>query len=172
MGDVPPVRIVGHGGRQWRSTLGNIYDHFAIVYEYENGAKGFHFSRQIPGCSSDYAVNIAGTKGRCVVDCSRGTHRIVGDQSWNYEGDKNDMYQTEHDELFAAIRATKPINHGPWMAQSTMLAIAGRMAAYTGQTITWEQAMNSKESLMPADLRWDAPIEVPSVAIPGKTQLI
>ena len=172
MGDVPPARIVGHGGRQWRSTLGNIYDHFAIVYEYENGAKGFHFSRQIPGCSSDYAVNISGTKGRCIVDCSRGTHRIVGDQSWNYEGEKNDMYQTEHDELFAAIRATKPINHGVWMAQSTMLAIAGRMAAYTGQTITWDQAMNSQETLMPADLRWDAPIEVPPVAVPGKTQLI
>src|SRR5688572_2642929 len=172
MGDVPPVRITGHGGRQVRTSLGNIYDHFAVVYEYENGAKGFHFCRQIAGCSSDYSVSIAGTKGRCLVDCSRNIHRITGQESWNYDGPKNEMYQTEHDELFAAIRATKPINHGTWMAQSTMLAIAGRMAAYTGQTITWEQAMNSQESLMPADLRWDAPIEVPPVALPGKTKMI
>ena len=172
MGDKPPARIVGHGGRQVRSTLGNIYDHFAVVYEYENGAKGFHFSRQIPGCSNDYAVSIAGTKGRCLVDCSRGIHRITGAESWNYEGVKNEMYQTEHDEMFAAIRAGKPMNQGSWMAQSTMLAIAGRMAAYTGQTITWEQAMNSKESLMPVDMRWDAPIEVPPVAMPGKTQVV
>jgi len=172
MGDVPPTRITGHGGRQVRTYLGNIYDHFGIVYEYENGAKGFHFCRQIPGCSNDYAVSIAGNKGRCLVDCSRGIHRITGDESWNYEGDKNDMYQTEHDEMFAGIRTGKPMNHGSWMAQSTMLAIAGRMAAYTGQTITWEQAMKSQESLMPADLSWDAPIDVPPIAMPGKTQLI
>ena len=172
MGDVPPTRITGHGGRQVRTYLGNIYDHFGIVYEYENGAKGFHFCRQIPGCSNDYAVSIAGNKGRCLVDCSRGIHRITGDESWNYEGDKNDMYQTEHDEMFAGIRTGKPMNHGSWMAQSTMLAIAGRMAAYTGQTITWEQAMKSQESLMPVDLSWDAPIDVPPIAMPGKTQLI
>lgn len=172
MGDVPPVRITGHGGRQVRTSLGNIYDHFAVVYEYENGAKGFHFCRQIAGCSSDYSVSIAGTKGRCLVDCSRNIHRITGEKSWTYEGAKNDMYQTEHDELFAAIRTGKPINHGSWMAQSSMLAIAGRMAAYTGQTITWDEAMNSQENLVPADLRWDAPIEVPPVALPGKTKLV
>ena len=172
MGDVPPVRITGHGGRQVRTSLGNIYDHFAVVYEYENGAKGFHFCRQIAGCSSDYSVSIAGTRGRALVDCSRNIHRITGEKSWTYEGAKNDMYQTEHDELFAAIRKGKPINHGSWMAQSSMLAIAGRMAAYTGQTITWDEAMNSQENLMPADLRWDAPIEVPPVALPGKTKLV
>jgi len=172
MGDVPPVRIVGHGGRQVRNYLGNIYDHFAVVYEYENGARGFHFSRQIPGCSNDYSVSMAGTKGRCVVDCSRNIHRITGETNWNYEGEKNEMYQTEHDELFAAIRAAKPINHGSWMTTSTMLAIAGRMAAYTGQTITWEQAMNSQESLLPAKLSWDTPIEVPPIPMPGKTKLV
>lgn len=172
MGDTPPARITGHGGRQVRTSLGNIYDHFAVVYEYENGAKGFHFCRQIAGCSSDYAVSIAGTKGRCLVDCSRNIHRITGENSWTYEGEKNDMYQTEHDELFAAIRAGKALNHGSWMAQSTMLAIAGRMAAYTGQTITWDEAMNSQENLVPSDLRWDAPIEVPPVAMPGKTKLV
>ena len=59
------------------------------------------------------------------------------------------MYQTEHDELFASIRNGKPINNGEYMAKSTLLAIMGRMAAYTGQQITWEMAMNSKEDLSP-----------------------
>jgi hypothetical protein len=107
-----------------------------------------------------------------VVDCSRNIHRITGETNWNYEGEKNEMYQTEHDELFAAIRAAKPINHGSWMTTSTMLAIAGRMAAYTGQTITWEQAINSQESLLPAKLSWDTPIEVPPIPMPGKTKLV
>jgi len=80
------------------------------------------------------------------------------------------MYQIEHDEFFASIRSCKPINDGPWMAQSTLLAIMGRMAAYTGQVVTWEDAMNSKENLMPEKLAWDTPISVPPVAIPGETK--
>ena len=173
MRDVAPLRISGNGGRQARtSSLGNIYDHFAILYEYENGARGFHFCRQITGCANDYAVNITGTKGQCIVDCSRGLHRITGETRWSYKGESNDMYQTEHDEFFAAIRAGKPLNHGDWMARSTMLAIAGRMAAYTGQAITWEQAMNSKESLVPEKLSWDAPLAFPPVPVPGRDKFI
>ncbi len=173
MGDAPPARITGHGGRQVRTSLGNIYDHFAIVYEYENGARGFHYCRQQTGCSNDYSVNIAGTKGKCIVDCTRDRpHQIVGEKPWKYDGPKNDMYQTEHDEFFAAIRNGRPINHGIWMAQSTLLAIAGRMASYTGQTITWEQAMNSQESLMPEKLAWDMPLAVPPVSMPGRTKFV
>ena len=173
MRDVAPVRVSGNGGRQARtSSLGNIYDHFAILYEYENGARGFHFCRQITGCANDYAVTITGSKGRCLIDCSRGQHRITGETSWSYKGESNEMYQTEHDEFFAGIRAGKPLNHGDWMARSTMLAIAGRMAAYTGQAITWEQAMNSQESLVPDKLSWDAPIEFSPVAVPGRYKLI
>ena len=66
------------------------------------------------------------------------------------------MYQTEHDELFASIRNGKPINNGEYMAKSTLLAIMGRMAAYTGQEITWEMALNSKEDLSPGRYDWDA----------------
>ena len=63
------------------------------------------------------------------------------------------MYQIEHNELFASIRSGEPINDGEWMAQSTLMGIMGRMAAYTGQEITWEQAMNSQEKLVPDDTR-------------------
>lgn len=172
MGDVPPLRAHGNGGRQVRDYFGNIYDHFSIVYEYENGTRAFHQCRQIPGCANDYAVHVAGAKGKCIVDCSRDRHQITGENEWKYEGLKNDMYQTEHDELFRAIRDGKPINHGEWMARSTMLAIMGRMAAYTGQVITWDAAMNSQESLVPENLAWDTPLEVPPIAMPGKTKFI
>jgi myo-inositol 2-dehydrogenase / D-chiro-inositol 1-dehydrogenase len=172
MGDTPPLRAHGNGGRQVRNYFGHIYDHFSIVYEYENGGRGFHHCRQIPGCANDYSVNIAGTKGRCIVNCSRDHHQIIGEKDWRYTGPKNDMYQTEHDELFKAIRDGKPINHGTWMAQSTLLAIMGRMAAYTGQVITWDDAMNSQEKLMPDNLTWDTPLQVPPVAMPGKTKFI
>ena len=80
------------------------------------------------------------------------------------------MYQTEHDELFASIRGGKPINNGEYMAKSTLLAIMGRMAAYTGQAITWEQALNSKEDLSPPRYDWDVPLPVPPVAMPGQTK--
>ena len=118
------------------------------------------------------AVQMAGSKGKCIVDCSRDRHEITGEKPWKYDGKKNEMYQTEHDELFKAIRDGKPINHGTWMAQSTMLAIAGRMAAYTGQVISWEAATNSQESIVPENFAWDAPVKVPAIAMPGKTKFI
>jgi hypothetical protein len=82
------------------------------------------------------------------------------------------MYQVEHNELFASIRAGKPINDGVRMAHSTMLAIMGRMAAYTGQRITWDEALNSKEDSFPADLKWDQELPIPPVAKPGQTKFI
>ena len=83
------------------------------------------------------------------------------------------MYQTEHDELFASIRKGKPINDGESMAHSSMLGILGRMAAYTGQTITWEDALNSNQSLGPAinEYTWDLKWPVHEVAMPGINKL-
>jgi hypothetical protein len=82
------------------------------------------------------------------------------------------MYQVEHNELFASIRKGEPRNDGEWMGTSTMLAIMGRMAAYTGKAITWEEALNSQEVLGPSELSWDKPIKVPPVAMPGKTPFV
>lgn len=174
MGDKTPLRATGTGGRQVETgkELGNIYDHFAIVYEYEGGAKGFHFSRKQSNCSSSYAVEIAGTKGQCIVDCMKSLHRIntADGQTWEYRGEKNDMYQTEHNELFAGIRKGQPINDGEWMANSTLLALMGRMVAYTGQTITWEEALNSKEILTPPGFSWDMKFGGNAMAQPGFTK--
>ena len=81
------------------------------------------------------------------------------------------MYQTEHDELFRSIREGKPINNGEYMSKSTLLAIMGRMATYTGALVTWDQAMASKEDLTPPRYDWKAPLPSPAIALPGVTKL-
>ncbi|HEY9489925.1 MAG TPA: Gfo/Idh/MocA family oxidoreductase [Chryseosolibacter sp.] len=173
MGDRVPVRATGTGGRQVRvdPRFGNIYDHFAIEYEYENGARGFSFSRQQPGCSNRNTVEIAGTEGDAFVNAGQGVS-IKGKVNWEYNGEKNNPYQTQHDELFASIRNNKPLNDGQMMANSTMVAILGRMVAYTGQTITWEDAINSKQVLGPEhdQYSWNLKYTSPGVAVPGVTK--
>lgn len=175
MGDELPVKAVGTGGRQSRTQeqYGNIFDHFAIVFEYANGTKGFHFSRQQKGCARAYDISIQGTKGHCYIDVFR-KHEITGAESWKYQGEKNNMYQTEHDELFASIRAGKPINDGIRSANSTMLAIWGRMVAYTGEELTWDQAINSEEILGPKldEYDWDLAWKMKGVAQPGITKFV
>ncbi len=181
MGDEAPVKVSGTGGRQKRvaEKYGNVYDHFAISYEYSNGIKGHLFCRQQQGTSPSYAVELVGSKGRCVVDCRTGLHEITGENPWSYDDateftDANaykkskvkNMYQQEHDELFASIRSGKPMNDGEWMTRSNLLALAGRMAAYTGQTISYEQALSSMEELFPGNISWKTTYDIP-VAIPG-----
>jgi predicted dehydrogenase len=173
MGDKMPVKATGTGGRQVRvdDKYGNIYDHFAVEFEYANGAKGFHFTRQQTGTSSRNSVEVMGTDGNAIINISR-LYEITGKNAWKYTGPTNNMYQTEHDELFASIRNRKPMNDGEWMANSTMLGIWARMAGYTGQTITWEQAINSNEILGPKteDYTWDLKWKVPPIAKPGITK--
>jgi myo-inositol 2-dehydrogenase / D-chiro-inositol 1-dehydrogenase len=172
MGDKNPVRATGTGGRQSRTEAiyGNVYDHFAIEYEYDTGVKGIHFSRQQDGCSTTNRVEIVGSLGNAFIQGNK--HEITGKINWQYDGPKNDMYQTEHDELFASIRNAKPINDGESMARSSMLGVLGRMVAYTGQTITWEDAFNSNVALGPAidQYSWDLKWASADVARPGITK--
>ena len=174
LGDKPPLKATGTGGRQVRldEIYGNVYDHFAIEYEYENGVRGFHFSRQQDGCSNVNKVEVAGTLGSAAIGGAFG-HEITGKNKWAFQGERNDMYQVEHDELFASIRSHKPVNDGETMARSSMLGIMGRMAAYSGQTITWEEAINSTQVLAPAidEYRWDLKWKSQPVAMPGLSKL-
>jgi predicted dehydrogenase len=174
MKDEYPVRAVGMGGRQVFTgpEYGNIYDHFSVVYEYAGGAKLFSICRQHPRCKSDMSAHVAGTKGRAELSERKKGLAIKANGDWHYSGPANDMYQTEHDLLFAAIRAGKPINNGEYMAKSSLLAIMGRMAAYTGQQITWEMALNSKEDLTPPSYDWKAPLREPAIAVPGVTKFV
>jgi len=167
MHDEPPVRAIGLGGRQVRiqPEFGHIFDHHAVVYEYANGVKLFAFCRQQDGCAVDVSDHFLGTKGRCDVM----KHRITGENAWRYEGPESNMYQNEHNELFASIRSGNPINNGLYMTRSSMLAILGRMATYTGQVITWDQAMQSQEDLTPPSYEF-GPLPTPPVAMPGITR--
>ena len=171
--DAPPLSVSAVGGRQARTgeSSGNVWDHFAATFDYANGAKGFHMCRQSDNCAGDNNDWIQGSRGRAEIRNWEPRHEIFGENAWVYAGEERDMYQQEHDELFASIRAGEPIDDGEWMAHSTMLALMLRMSAYSGQTITWEQAMSSQEVLGPKTLEL-GPLEVAPVAIPGKTPFV
>jgi myo-inositol 2-dehydrogenase / D-chiro-inositol 1-dehydrogenase len=170
MGDQPPVSCVAVGGRQIPAEGGNIYDHFEVNYLYPNEVRAFLACRQIEGCYNENSDYIMGSKG--VATIGRGPNpRISGENKWTFTGQKNDMYQAEHDALFASIRRGQPIHDTEWMTMSTMLGIMGRMAAYTGQQVTWEQALNSQEVLFPADFDATGNFTPSPMPRPGQTRL-
>ena len=172
MKDEYPVRAYGSGGRQVRTApeFGNIYDHHSLVYEYANGTRLWAACRQMAGCMSEITTHILGEKG--TANLSQRNLEINAGEKWVYRGEKNNQMQTEHDELFASIRSGKAINNGGYMSKSTLMAIMGRMATYTGQAITWDQALNSQENLSPDRYTWDAKPPKSEVAIPGVTRVI
>jgi len=162
-----PEQCMGMGGRAVR-TLGNIYDHFAVEYEYPKGVRVESLCRQINGCTDRVAERVVGTKGFADVD--QGV--IVGEKPFKYDGPDPDHYVQEMADLIASIRNGTPINEGKNVAESTMDAIMGRMSAYTGRALKWDWAMkSSKLDLTPPKYDWiELPVE--PVAVPGKTQLI
>jgi predicted dehydrogenase len=169
MGDKPPIRCWGTGGRQVRTDpkYGNIWDHFAIVYEYPNNVRGYHTCRHWVNTANQVKDYVLGSKGMCDVF---GNSLSDGKQTtWRYRGPKKNMYQVEHDELFAAIRKGESLQNLERAASSTMLAIMGRMAAYTGKVITWEEALNSKERLVPETFAWNDDAPRTPVPVPGVT---
>ncbi|MCO5053638.1 MAG: Gfo/Idh/MocA family oxidoreductase [Verrucomicrobiae bacterium] len=171
MKDVPPLKAVAVGGRQIPNHQGNIYDHMFVVYEFENDVHAFLGQRQISNCFSENSDYIMGATGSAKITWAAGPV-IHGKENWRFRGPKTDMYQNEHNEFFAGIRSGKHIFDADWMAQSTLMGIMGRMAAYTGQEVTWEEALNSKESIVPATLDWKMPLAIAPMAVPGMTPLI
>jgi predicted dehydrogenase len=168
MADQYPVKATASGGRVQRTDpkFGNVYDHFNTVYEWANGVKCFSSCRQWDGCDGDVNDYAIGTKGVAALQ----QHRIEGETPWRAAKERGpSMYQREHDALFASIRKGEPIHNGDYMWKSTLMAILGRMAAYTGKTIGWEQALGSQEKLGPETYAWGE-LSVPPVAVPGVTK--
>ncbi len=164
-----PVKCFSLGGRQVRTqeSYGHIFDHFATEYEYADGSKMMSTCRQIDGCYARVSEHIVGTKGT-----SNANTYIRGENAWRWDGQRDDPYKLEHVDLIASIRGKAPyVNEGVQVAESTMTAIMGRMSAYTGKEVTWEQAMASQESLVPDHFTFGMRLEVPPVAVPGVTQL-
>jgi len=167
-----PVRAVGIGGRQVRTdpVFGHIYDHFVVDYEYESGCHLMSMCRQMPNCENNVSEGFAGSKGFCQIVPYR-KFVITGQNAWSFPGPDNKPYIQEHTDLIESIRAGKPLNELKNIAESTLTAILGRMSAYTGKAVTWEQALNSKEDLTPPRIAWDVSLPVPPVPMPGQTEL-
>jgi predicted dehydrogenase len=163
-----PVRAVGVGGRQWRTGAehGHIFDHFAVDFEYASGARVMSMCRQIDGNTNHVGERFAGTRG---TTDARTT--IEGVNPFKYEGPTPNPYVQEHVDLLASIRAGTPLNEGRQVAESTLTAIMGREAAYTGQAILWDDLMNCDQNLTPPTVQFGA-MPVPPVAMPGKTKLV
>lgn len=164
-----PVRAVGMGGRQVRTSpaFGHIFDHFAVEYEYPNGVRVASYCRQIEGCENNVSEAIVGSKGTW----SSNGYRFAGASKFRFRGKEINPYVQEHIDLIESIRAGKPLNELKTVAESTLTAIMGRMSAYTGKAVTWEDALNSKQNLLPAKLEF-GDLPTPPVAVPGQTELI
>jgi predicted dehydrogenase len=171
-----PVRAVGMGSRSNRpqgdpSVVGQIFDHFAVDYEYPKGVHVMSMCRQIAGTEENVSECLVGTKG--TFDSYRGMRLNGKPIQRRAQGEKAvSPYVQEHTDLIECIRTGKPINELKTVAESTLTAILGRMTTYTGKAVTWEQALNSKEDTMPPQLSWDMSLQVGPVPVPGKTKFV
>ncbi len=164
-----PLKAIATGGRLVRTApeYGQIYDHFAVSYEYPNGAFCTAMCRQQNGTQKRVTNEFTGSDGSAVV---LPTYSITGKTSWKYErkDEPPDMYVQEHTDMIESIRSGKPLNELKQVAESSLTAIMGRMSAYTGKDVTWEEALNDPNALMPDHLEW-GPMPTPAVPIPGQS---
>jgi predicted dehydrogenase len=155
--DSHPVNAVGMGGRARRVT-GDQYDYFSVDYEMENGIHMLSMCRQVDGCINNVSEFIVGTKGS--TNCANTIYGPDGQVVWTFEtGEEeeedsgpNSPYVQEHIDLITHIREDKPINEAAGTAVTTLTAIMGRTAAYTGKQVTWDEMMSSEMVMKPAEL--------------------
>lgn len=169
-----PVKAVALGGRQTRvdPAYGHIYDHFAVEYTFADGSRMHSYCRQQDGTPSNVSERINGTKGVGSSEAfNKSPVEITGARPYRWDTKQKlpNPYVLEHADLVKSIMDGKPLNEGRQVAESVLTAILGRLAAYSGQVVTWEQALGTK-STMPTDLKM-GPLPVPDVAMPGKYQV-
>jgi predicted dehydrogenase len=171
-----PVSAYGGGGRFTRPEDSEMWDSMSIDYEYPGSRIVSFMCRQIPGSQADNGSVIYGTKGVCHIAPINGGSRIVdraGKPVWSMKGSISDAYKQEHKDLIDSIRAGKPIVELRQTADSSLVAVLGRVAAYTSRKVTFDfLAKESKLDLFPADLRWDGALPPPKHAVPGRTKLV
>jgi predicted dehydrogenase len=176
-----PVRAQGMGGRQVRigPDYGEIFDHHFVEFEYADGSRLASQCRHTQGCWDQVSEHAVGTKGSVDLDAN-GKWEIKGKHPWKFDNtNQANPYQQEHDDLFAAIRKDLPYNEAERAAITTMTALLGRMATYSGKVVEWDKALNSQVDVMPKTFAWDAmPPVLPgenglyACAIPGKSIVI
>jgi myo-inositol 2-dehydrogenase/D-chiro-inositol 1-dehydrogenase len=173
-----PVKCHGLGGRSSmiEPIYGDVFDHHSVVYEFANGVRIYAFCRTTTGCYNETSSIIFGAKGKADITACR----ITGENPWRWTG-RCDPYQREHDLLFAAIRAGKPINNGDYMIPSTLTGIMGQISCYTGKEVTMEQMKQSDfyyppkpedcHDGMEPPVKPDASGSYPTL-VPGRTKLL
>ena len=175
----PPARAQGQGGRQVRNGQdhGEIFDHHAVEFTYPDGTVLLSQCRHIEGCWSSVSEHAHGTLG--VSNVGAGRIESAGDWTWRHDGEPQDAYQAEHDVLFRAVREDRPHMQAEYGATSTMTAILGRMATYSGKPVTFEEALASELALVPDRYSWDAdPPTLPDpsgrypIPMPGSTRAL
>ncbi len=178
-----PARARGQGGRQVVTGIdnGEIFDHHMVEFTYPNGTKMMSLCHHWTNAWSDVSEHAHGTKG--ASDIAGKQIAVRGAPEWRFAlprgTEPTDPYQVEHDVLFDAIRNDKPHNEAFYGATSTMTAIMGRMATYSGRDISWDDALNSKLALVPTKYAWDGqPPSLPDkdgrykIAMPGSSQAL
>jgi predicted dehydrogenase len=142
-----PVKAVGFGGRA-RRIAGDTYDYLSADFSYESNKQMLATGRQINGCNNDFSVQIIGTKGLVFYNFDKNITitDVNGNSLWEYDYKTNPVknpYEQEHIHFVESIRLDKKINQAEDLAHSTLISIMGRLAAYTGKTVTWDEAMAS-----------------------------
>lgn len=176
LGEKPPAKAHGLAGRSsmFGELYGDVFDHHSVVYEYDDGVKIYALCRTQDNCHNGVSDIIMGTKGKCDLL----NNRITGETHWQYEGPHGNGYINEHKDLFQGIRTGRPVV-SEYMAASTMTAVMGQMACYSGIQLTWEEACGSKFRFGPPDGDFTmTPPKVPGpdgnypIAIPGRTKVL
>lgn len=166
-----PTWCMGVGGRQVRTSpdYGHIFDHFTVEYAYPDGQTMVSMCRQIDGCHNRVEEAFDCEGGRAMT--TSGYAEFFGSRAWKFEGHNGNPYIHEHVDLIRSIQNGEPLNEGKQIAESTLTAIMGRMSAYTGKALSWEQALNSTQDLTPPHYEF-GDLPVAEVAVPGRTPFV
>ena len=166
-----PTGCVGTGGRETRpAEQGNIFDHFAVQFEFPSGARFNATTRHQNGTENVYFNSVTGTDGTAdLMGYKLKAHD--GSRLYHNRSRRTVMHQLEHDEMYKALRAGERLDNSDYMIQSTLMGILGREAAYTGKKLSTEKLLASDLSLQPSEIAWDAEPPAADVAVPGITTL-
>ncbi|QNN23097.1 Gfo/Idh/MocA family oxidoreductase [Planctomycetales bacterium ZRK34] len=167
-----PVKCLARGGQAQRHDKGPIFDHFAVEFEYEGGIRVSSGASQLKGCSDIVGERFGGPDGEAWL--SRGGCYITGKNPWKWTGELSSGGREQFADLTGAIRSNKPINECKRLAEATMMAIMGRMSAYTGRAVSWKWAVNASQlDLTPPSelMRLDASLPECPLPVPGQTKL-
>jgi len=186
--DTWPLEAQGQGGRQVRTNPDQLFDHYAVEYHFPDGTRLFAQGRHIDNCWGFFGDIIHGANGSAVLGegvkdprLFKGYTQRPEDVIWRYQGPPCDQYQVEHDLLFEAIRRDKPYNESERCAYAALTGILGRMAAESGQLVTWNDALTSNLELAPGLDNYTMDSQPPvlpddkgnyPVAMPGTTKVL